>query len=241
MSKKSKLCIAAVGDLHVHAHSDGFYHDLFAEISESADVLLLCGDLTNLGLPEEAEELAKSFGGCRIPALGVLGNHDYENGKADEIKKILKASKFIFLDEEPFELHGVGFAGVKGFGGGFGNHVLGSLGEPALKAYVAESVNESLRLENLLGMLTAPKKVAVLHYSPIPETLRGEPQEIFPFLGSSRLADVIDRFDVTAALHGHAHHGTHEGTTPKGTPVYNVSLELMRKKNPEAPYAFIEL
>lgn len=230
-----------MGDIHVRAHEGDLYRKMFSKISARADALLLCGDLTNLGLPEEAEALASAFSGCRIPALGVLGNHDYEHGHVDEIKKVLKASKFIFLDEEPFEFGGVGFAGAKGFGGGFGAHVLSSLGEPALKAYVAESVNESLKLENLLAMISAPRKVVALHYSPIPETLSGEPPEIFPFLGSARLADAIDRFGAELVFHGHAHQGTHEGRTPKGARVLNVSLELMRKRDPESPYALVEI
>lgn len=238
----ANLRVAAVGDLHVHQDSSERLQALFDKISQTADVLALCGDLTHLGVTQEAERLAADLRACRVPVVGVLGNHDHQSGQAEAVKKILRAAKVIILDEaETFELRGVGFAGTKGFGGGFGKHMLAPFGEEAIKAFVTEAVNESLKLEIALSSLRTEKIVVVLHYSPIPATVVGEPPEIFPFLGSSRLAETIDHFDVNVIFHGHAHLGTYEGRTTKGTPVYNCCLQLLEKTKPEQPYALIEV
>jgi Icc-related predicted phosphoesterase len=236
------LCVAAVGDLHVHQSSaDGLQH-LFENISQDADVLALCGDLTHLGLPQEAERLAADLRFCRVPVVAVLGNHDHQNGFAEDIKKILRASKVVMLDEaETFEIKGVGFAGTKGFCGGFDKHMLAPFGEDAIKQFVNEAVKESLRLEVALNSLRTDKIVVVLHYSPIAATVVGEPPEIFPFLGSSRLAETIDHFDVNAVFHGHAHLGSYQGKTTKGTPVYNCCMQLLQNIRPERPYALVEI
>jgi Icc-related predicted phosphoesterase len=234
--------IAAVGDLHVHDKpSDGMLRSLFSDISANADVLALCGDLTTLGLPSEAETLAAELTACRIPVVAVLGNHDHESGQAEEVKKILKGANVQLLGDSTFVHGDVGFAGIKGFCGGFGRHMLTSFGEEAIKRFVGEAIQEALKLENALRTLQTEKVAVVLHYSPIAATLQGEPLEIFPFLGASRLAEAIDPYDVDVVFHGHAHHGTYEGKTNKGIPVYNTCLELVRSIHPEHPYALIEL
>ena len=241
-AKPDSLRVAAIGDLHVHQNSDDTLQRLFEQVSQTADVLCLCGDLTHLGLPKEAERLANDLRSCRVPVVAVLGNHDYQSGHVEEVKKILCAAKVVILEEsETFELNGVGFAGAKGFGGGFDKHMLTPFGEDSIKQFVTEAVNESLRLEVALNGLRTEKTVVVLHYAPIAATVVGEPPEIFPFLGSSRLAETIDHFDVDVVFHGHAHHGTYKGRTNKGTPVYNCCLQLVGKNTPEQPYALIEV
>jgi uncharacterized protein len=237
-----KLRVAAVGDIHVHENSSDAIQEVVSQVSHNADVLALCGDLTHLGLPEEAERLARELRDCRIPVVAVLGNHDYQSGRAEEVKKILKAAKVSILEgTETFELNGVGFAGGKGFGGGFDKHMLTPFGEDAIKHFVTEAVNESLQLEVALQSLRTDRIVVVLHYAPIAATVMGEPPEIFPFLGSSRLAETIDHFDVDAIFHGHAHNGTYEGLTTKGIPVYNCCYQLMRRVSPERSYALVEV
>ena len=237
-----RLRVAAVGDIHVHENSSDAIQQVVRQVSHDADILALCGDLTHLGLPEEAERLANELRDCRIPVVAVLGNHDYQSGRAEDIKKILKAAKVAILEaSETFELNGVGFAGGKGFGGGFDKHMLTPFGEDAIKHFVTEAVNESLKLEVALQSLRTERVVVVLHYAPIAATVVGEPPEIFPFLGSSRLAETIDHFDVTAVFHGHAHHGTYEGITTKGTPVYNCCYQLMQRLSPERSYALVEV
>ena len=241
-AKPDSLRVAALGDLHVHHDSPESLPALFEKISQAADVLALCGDLTQLGLVPEAEKLSNHLRSCRIPVVAVLGNHDYQNGHQQQIKKVLRAAKVAVLEEtETFVLRGVGFAGAKGFGGGFDKHMLTPFGEESIKHFVSEAVNESLRLEVSLNSLRTEKVVVLLHYSPIAATVVGEPPEIFPFLGSSRLAETIDHFDVNAVFHGHAHHGTCEGKTTKGTPVYNCCLQLMEKVHPAQPYALVEV
>jgi Icc-related predicted phosphoesterase len=188
----------------------------------------------------EAERLGNDLRACRVPVVAVLGNHDYQSGHVDEVKKILISAKVTILDEnETFEINGVGFAGVKGFGGGFDRHMLTPFGEEPIKHFVNEAVSESLKLEVALNSLRTDKTVVVLHYAPIAATVAGEPPEIYPFLGSSRLAETIDHFDVDAVFHGHAHHGSPEGKTLKGTPVYNCCVQLVGKLKPEQPYALV--
>jgi Icc-related predicted phosphoesterase len=237
----SRIRIAAMADLHVHKDRHAELRALFTDISQHADVLLLCGDLTNLGMPEEAQHLATDLATLRIPVLAVLGNHDYHSGRTEDLRAILRKSHVVFLDEdETFQLADVGFAGVKGFGGGFSAHMLSSFGEEATKHFVGEAVKESLALEHAMQRIDAPRIVVALHYSPVLQTAVGEPAEIFPFLGCSRLAETIDRFNVVAAFHGHAHRGSPTGRTPKGVPVYNVAMELMLKLH-QRPYAVVEV
>jgi Icc-related predicted phosphoesterase len=233
------LRVAALGDLHVREDQPGVYRDLFAEISKQADVLVLTGDLTDLGKPREAELLVEDLRTCSIPVVGVLGNHDYECGCAEKVTAIIKHAGVHLLDGSSVEIDGVGFVGVKGFAGGFGRRMLGAFGESAIKTFVAETMNEAMRLENAMRGVKSQRALVVLHYAPIPDTIEGEPLEIFPFLGSSRLAETIDRFKVSAVVHGHAHRGRYEGRTPGGAPVYNVAQHI--EKPTGRPYALLEL
>ena len=240
-SEGGKLRVAAIGDLHVMEDSVAPYRELFTEIAEEADVLVLCGDLTNFGKTREAEILAEDIRSCAIPVLGVLGNHDYECGQPEEVARILHEAGMTVLDEQAVEIDGVGFAGVKGFMGGYGRGELAAFGEPIAKAFVDEALNEARKLENQLRTLRTKRSVAVLHYSPVTDTIAGEPEAIFQYLGSQRLCDPIDRFEhVKAVVHGHAHHGTYEGRTPRGTPVYNVA-QFVVKPLFGRPYALIEV
>ena len=216
------LTVAAIGDLHVTDTSQDRYRALFEEMSDAADVIVLCGDLTNFGKPSEAEVLAEDVRAATVPVLAVLGNHDFECGCPDEVEKILTQAGVRMLGEQATVIDGVGFAGVKGFVGGFGRGELGAFGEQAIKAFVEESSEEARKLENALRSLRTERTLAMLHYAPVAETVEGEPLEIYPFLGSSRLAHAVDRFDnVKAVVHGHAHRGSYEGRTPRGIPVYN--------------------
>ena len=236
-----KLRIAAIGDLHVMEDSVAPYRELFTEMSNAADVLVLCGDLTNFGKVREAEILAEDIRACSVPVLGVLGNHDFESGLQDEVCAILHGAGMTLLGEQAHEIDGVGFAGAKGFMGGYGRGELAPFGEPIAKAFVQEAMNEAVKLENGLRSLRTDRSVAVLHYSPTVETLEGEPPAIFQYLGSQRLADAIDRFDnVKAVVHGHAHHGKYEGRTARGVPVYNVA-QFVLKPLFGKPYVVIEV
>jgi Icc-related predicted phosphoesterase len=240
VSKKSKrIKVAGIGDLHVGERTAGSARDLFAEVSEEADVLALCGDLTNLGTIREAEIFAQEMQACRIPVVGVLGNHDHESGHPDQVARILCDGGLKLLGDEVFECDGVGFAGVKGFAGGFDNRMLGAFGEDAIKRFVHEVEEEARHLEAALKRFDTDRIVVVLHYSPIAATLAGEPKEIQPFLGCSRLAETIDRFPVKAVLHGHAHHGTYCGKTARGIPVYNCAEGVPKESG--KPYALIEV
>lgn len=232
---KDIVRVAAVGDIHCKKTSQGTLQPFFSRISESADVLLLCGDLTDYGLLEEARVLVQELTAVTIPTLAVFGNHDYESGNQEEVKQILFDAGVRVLDGEAWEIRGVGFAGVKGFAGGFGGKALGAWGEEAIKRFVHEAVDEALKLEAALAKLETSHKIAVLHYSPIQETVEGEPPEIFPFLGSSRLEEPLTRYSVMAAFHGHAHHGQLEGQTSSNIPVYNVSMPLLKAALPDKP------
>lgn len=237
-----KLRIAAIGDTHIRSDSKFIGVENYETLNQNADILLLCGDLTNAGTIEEAHNLATLLRKLNLPVAGVFGNHDYTNDQESQVRAILKEEgRFIFLDETPYELEGVGFVGVKGFAGGFDNHMLSAFGEPILKQYVHESINEALQLESLLSQVSTDRKVVVMHYSPIRETCIGEPEEIYSFLGSSHLVEPINNFDVNMVFHGHAHFGTHQGKTLKNIPVYNVSLEVLKKYDPENPIKIFEL
>jgi Icc-related predicted phosphoesterase len=240
---RTRLRIAAIGDIHVSKSSQGVFHSLFAQISQTSDVLVLCGDFTDYGLPEEARILARELTtSVNIPVIAVLGNHDFEGGHQDEIRQILSDAGVFVLDGEATEVHGVGFAGVKGFCGGFGRGALGPWGERAVKNFVQEAVDEALKLESALARLRTTRRVAVLHYSPIRATVEGEPPEIFPYLGSGRLEEPINRYRVSAVFHGHAHRGTAEGRTSAGVPVYNVAMPLLARLNPDRPpFLIVEL
>ena len=231
--------IAAVADLHYtkSPQPQRSLQDLFAQASRTCDILLLPGDLTDRGLPEEAEALAREIhASVNVPVIAVLGNHDFESGKPGEVRQILLEAGIKILDGEAVEVSGVGFAGVKGFCGGFGKRALGPWGETIIKEFVREAVDEALKLESALARMRGlRRRVAVLHYSPIQATVEGEPCEIFPFLGSSRLEEPLHRYPVNVVFHGHAHRGRPEGRTATGAPVYNVSIQLLRQLQPDRP------
>ncbi len=227
--------VAALADLHCTKNSQGVLQPLFARIAEAADVLLIAGDLTDYGLPEEARVLARELTALRIPAAAVFGNHDFESDKQEEVRHILSDAGLRMLDGDACELQGIGIAGVKGFGGGFGPRALGPWGEKIIKEFVREAVNEALKLEAALARLRTQTLVALLHYSPVEPTVEGEPLEIYPFLGSSRLEEPLGRYPVSHVFHGHAHRGQLEGRTKAGVPVYNVSMPLLTRAFPERP------
>ena len=235
--------VAAVADLHcARATAAGTFQLLFSQVAEQADVLALAGDLTDYGLPEEARLLVRELAVAKVPVVAVFGNHDYESERQDEVKQILTEGGVTILDGDSWEIHGVGFAGVKGFAGGFGERALQSWGEPILKRFVREAVDEALKLEGALARLRTPQRIALMHYSPIRSTVECEVPEITPFLGSSRLEDPINRYPVYAVVHGHAHRGSPEGRTATGVPVYNVALPLLRRRWPDrAPFRVLEV
>ena len=231
--------VACLGDLHVKDQRTETLRDLFAEISKDAQALVLCGDLTDTGTRKQAELLADDLKACSIPVIGVLGNHDYESGHVEDVRHVLKEAGVRLLDGQSTEVDEVAFVGVKGFGGGFGARMLGSFGEQAIKAFVAETMSEAMRLENAMRAVRTQRTLVVLHYAPIAETCDTEPLEIMPFLGSSRFGETIDRFKVAAVVHGHAHRGKYEGRTLAGTPVYNVAWHI--EKPSGKPYALLDL
>ena len=231
----SMVRVAAIADLHCTKSSQGAFQPLLARIGEAADLLLLPGDLTDYGLPDEARVLAKELSTLRIPVVAVLGNHDYESGKEVEVRQILTDAGVVILDGDACEKLGIGIAGVKGFGGGFGQRALGPWGETIIKSFVREAVDEALKLEAALGRLRTNTLVVLLHYSPVQQTVDGEPLEIYPFLGSSRLEEPINRYPVSFVLHGHAHRGQLQGVTKSGVPVYNVSMPLLTRTFADRP------
>ena len=234
--KNGMVKVAAVGDLHYAQSLDPALRDMLVRAGRDADVLVLCGDLTDHGLPEEAQGLAREIhSSVSIPVIGVLGNHDFESGKQDEVRRILSEAGIRMLDGDAIEVAGVGFAGLKGFCGGFGKRALGPWGEQIIKDFVREALDEALKLESALARLRRVPRVAVLHYSPIQDTVEGEPPEIFAFLGSSRLEEPINRYRCDVVFHGHAHRGRPEGRTSTGIPVYNVSVQLLRSSYPDRP------
>jgi Icc-related predicted phosphoesterase len=235
--------LAAVGDLHVKKTSQGQLQPLLASVNDDADVLLLCGDLTDYGLKEEAVILAKELTAVvRIPIVAVLGNHDYESGQHEDVCRILAEAGVRVLDGEAYEIHGVGIAGAKGFAGGFGRATLGAWGEPQTKRFVQEAIDEALKLEGALARLRTRQRIALLHYSPIRATVEGEPLEIYTYLGTSRLEEPLNRHPVDLVFHGHAHHGALEGRTSAGTPVYNVAMPLLLQRFPgRPPFRVVEI
>jgi Icc-related predicted phosphoesterase len=228
--------LAAVADLHCPRNPPETLSRFLEPVADAADVLLMCGDLTDRGLEDEAKALARALTATvKIPILAVLGNHDYDAGTPDTVTKILTEAGVRVLDGESVELRGVGFVGVKGFAGGFGPRALQPWGEAAIKAFVREAVDEALKLESALAKLTTERKVALLHYSPIEGTTKGEAPELLPFLGSSRLEEPLTRYSVSVVVHGHAHHGSPDGRTRGDVPVYNVAVPVLQRVFPERP------
>jgi Icc-related predicted phosphoesterase len=240
---KDVIRIAAIADMHVPRGGHAGLQPALTAAAASADVLVIAGDITDYGLPEEARIVAAALSpAVKIPVVAVLGNHDFESGRQDEVRKILVDVGVVVLDGDAQEVAGVGFAGVKGFAGGFGPRALAPWGEASIKSFVHEAVSEALKLESALARLRTPHRVAVMHYAPILGTVSGEPPEIYPFLGSSRLEDPLNRYPVSAVFHGHAHRGSLEGRTREGSPVYNVAMPLLVQANPgQPPVRFVDI
>lgn len=233
--------IAAVADLHFSPQVHDRVREHMNPVRDEADVLVLGGDLTNFGTPQEMESLLNVLVRLRIPTVAVLGNHDYESGRASELMKMMTEGGIKVLDGTAYERDGIGFAGTKGFPGGFGRGALTAFGEPEVKAFVQAAIDEALKLERALSQLRTEKRVVVLHYAPIGDTVKGEPPEIFPYLGSSRLAEVVDRHGADLVLHGHAHAGSPEGKTTAGTPVYNVAMAINQARGNGSVYRIFEV
>jgi Icc-related predicted phosphoesterase len=233
--------IAALADLHfTPAAYEGFRNSL-ERVRDEADLLVLAGDLTNYGKTSEMEPLLNVLVRLRLPIVAVLGNHDYESGQESELMKMMSAEGIKVLDRTAYERDGVGFAGTKGFIGGFGRGVLTAFGEPEIKRIVQATIDETLKLERAMSQLRTEKRVVVIHYAPVVGTVQGEPAEIYPYLGTSRLAEVVDRHGANLVIHGHAHHGGREGKTVGGVPVYNVALHLLQTQQPPAAYRLFEV
>jgi len=232
--------IAAIGDLHCRLNSVGLIRPLLAGVERDADLLILAGDLTDTGLPGEMEVVLNELRGFSLPIVAVLGNHDHESDHAELLASMLSSAGVSVLEGTVCEIDDVGFVGVKGFCGGFDRLIIQPFGERALKTFIQTSIDEAVRLENALAKLDCPRKVAVLHYSPVPATLEGEAPELYPFLGSSRLANAIDRHGANLIVHGHAHHGSPHGRTPRGIPVHNVSRFVQLRFSGQ-PYCLFEV
>ena len=233
--------IAATADLHFNPQSYARLKEQFERVRDEADVLVLAGDLTNYGQPDEMEPLINVLLRLRLPTIVMLGNHDYESGKEEELRRMMVGAGIKVLDGSAYERDGVGFAGTKGFVGGFGRGVLTAFGEREVKEFVRASIDEALKLERAMSQLRTKKRVVVLHYSPILDTVQGEAPEIFPFMGTSRLAEVVDRHGADLVVHGHAHHGQIDGRTATGVAVHNVAISLLQSQQPSSVYRIFDL
>jgi uncharacterized protein len=223
-----RVRLAAIGDLHMDESAKGSLLELFTDINRQADILVICGDMTTHGRPEQLRLFLDELSPVEIPIVAVFGNHDVEGGCEEELTALLRDRGVHLLNGDHVVVEGIGFAGVKGFAGGFGRGALAPFGEKLIKDFVQTAIDESLRLENALRSLSTEVKVVVLHYAPIVGTILGEPEYLYPFLGSSRLLQPIDTLGASVVFHGHAHHGSAEGATPEGIPVFNVSAALLR-------------
>ncbi len=244
MNTSSTTRVAAVGDIHIKETDKGKWAGMFSDLAAKADVLLICGDITDTGKKEEAEVVLNELKSCSIPVVGVLGNHDHQSGQPEEVAEILRKGMHV-LDGDSVIIGSVGFAGVKGFSGGFDRYRMPAYGEEINKVFVQEVINEADKLDRALLQLeeqdTDIKKVAVLHYAPVEETIIGEPVRIFSFLGSSYLKDPLEKRNVEVAFHGHAHAGTLKGITPKGIPVYNVSVPVLLNNGFKIPFYLMDI
>lgn len=233
--------IAAVGDLHCRAETRAAVAKALEGVGDQAEALLLAGDLTDLGLPDEADMLSEILGKLNLTKVAVLGNHDCESGQEPMVRSKLSAAGVHVLDGETFTEGDLGVAGARGFCGGFEHAQLQRFGEPQLKTFVDNCLAEELKLENALFKLRTRVRIALLHYSPTRTTVEGEPLEIFPFLGATRLAGPIDQLRPTLAFHGHAHRGTLRGATRGGVPVYNVALPVLRRQTPAVGFLTLDV
>ena len=225
--------VAAAGDIHVREANADHVREAFHAIASEADLILLAGDLTTHGEPDQAAFLTEACAGLELPVVAVLGNHDHHCGRADELTAALEAAGVTVLDRasEVHEVDGieVGVVGVKGFVGGFAGSHLPDFGEPLLRQVYRETSDEVDAIEaGLVAVAHCPVRVVLLHYAPIAETLAGEPPGIHAFLGSSRLANPIREHEPDLVLHGHAHAGSFAGSIGP-TPVHNVSVPVMKR------------
>jgi Icc-related predicted phosphoesterase len=241
MEGSHSMRLAAVADIHIR--KENYEEDVrnFSAVNDLADALVIAGDLTNHGLPNEMTACLRVLEHIRIPVIAVLGNHDHESGHQDELAGMLRVAGIHLLDGNCFEVDGVGFAGTKGFCGGFAPYELMPFGETGIKNFVELADREMIKLDYGLAQLHTEKKVAITHYAPIKETIVGEPEAIFPFLGSSRLERPISRHKPLMALHGHAHKGTFCARNENGIPIYNVALHILHDRNEEHPFALFNL
>jgi Icc-related predicted phosphoesterase len=225
--------VAAVGDVHLDKDVLGRYRPALDDIGARADVLLLAGDLTRHGTVAEAGCVAQEFGGLDVPVVAVLGNHDHHSDQAPQLTSTLRQAGITVLEGDTFELDTpggrLGVAGVKGFGGGFAGKCASAFGEPEMKAFIATTCDSADRLASALGKLECDVRVALMHYAPVPDTLAGEPLEIYPFLGSYLLGEAVDSVPTALAVPGHAHAGTERGRTPGGVRVRNVAHPVIRQ------------
>ncbi|MEU8297931.1 metallophosphoesterase [Micromonospora sp. NPDC048909] len=225
--------IAAVGDVHLDEDVVGRFRPALEELPDCADALLLAGDLTRHGTESEARCVAQEFGGLGVPVITVLGNHDHQCDQVPQVVKVLEDAGITVLEGTGVVLEcaggRLGVAGVKGFGGGFAGRCASDFGEPEMKSFVRTTTDSADRLAQALHSLDCDLLVALTHYSPVPDTLAGEPLEIYPFLGSYQLGQAIDSAPTALALHGHAHAGTERGTTPGGVRVRNVAHPVIKQ------------
>ncbi|GAD82392.1 hypothetical protein NCAST_08_02660 [Nocardia asteroides NBRC 15531] len=223
--------IAAVGDVHLSADCRGRLRPQLADLAEHADVLLLAGDLTRVGTMDEAKTVAAEFGELDVPVVAVLGNHDYHSDQAEKMTELLTEHGITVLEGSAVAFtigdRTLGIAGTKGFGGGFAGKCASAFGEPQMREFAEHSVELADRLRTALSELRTDVTVALTHYSPVSDTLHGEPPEIYPFLGSYLLGEAIDACGADLAIHGHAHAGTERGTTPGGIRVRNVAQPVI--------------
>jgi Icc-related predicted phosphoesterase len=233
--------VAAVADLHYSPQTYDKIREQMIRVRDDADVLVIAGDMTNYGRREEMDSLLTMLSRLRIPIVAVLGNHDFESGQQDELSRMMIAEGIKVLDGSAYERDGVGFAGTKGFLGGFGRGILTAFGEPEVKSFVQFAIDEALKLERAMSQLRTERRVVVLHYAPISDTVKGEPVEIYPYLGNSRLAEVVDRHGANLVLHGHAHHGSPDGKTTAGIPVHNVALSILQARGVPTPYRIFDV
>ncbi|MEV0128122.1 metallophosphoesterase [Dactylosporangium sp. NPDC050688] len=234
MTSEGCVRVAAVGDVHLDADVLGRYRPALEHLGDKADLLLLAGDLTRHGTTDEAQCVAREFGGLAVPVIAILGNHDYHCDQQDEVTKVLQDADITVLECAGTVVRvgdvRVGVAGTKGFGGGFAGACASEFGEPEMKAFTRHGRELAERFGVALAELDCDMRIALTHYSPVPETLLGEPQEIYPFLGSYLLAQAIDTVPgVGLAVHGHAHAGSERGTTPGGVPVRNVAHPVIKQ------------
>jgi len=233
--------VAAVADIHLKPDDYEKNVRQFSRANELADALVIAGDFTNHGMPDEMRACLAVLEHVHIPIIAVLGNHDHESGHQDELAGMLRLAGVHLLDGQCHEVDGVGFAGTKGFCGGFAPYELMPFGENGIKTFVEIAEREAIKLDYGLAQLHTPVKIAITHYAPIRETVVGEPEPIFPFLGSSRLQRALDRHKPALALHGHAHKGTFMAESSAGTKIYNVALHILRERGEEHPFVIFDL